>query len=66
MDQLCIDQDNIDEKNQEVSKMGQYYTNAEATLVNINIENKLSFENKRNFAAGVLKTIINSNWFTRS
>jgi hypothetical protein len=36
MDQLCIDQNNLEEKNQEVPKMRQYYDNAEITLISIN------------------------------
>jgi hypothetical protein len=35
MDQLCIDQNNIEEQDQEVTKMGQYYNSAFITLIAI-------------------------------
>ncbi|CAG8809664.1 4166_t:CDS:2, partial [Racocetra persica] len=46
---LCIDQFNVDEVNQEVPKMRQYYNNADATLIAINTEVKFNV-NKKEFA----------------
>src|SRR5207237_5857393 len=36
IDQFCINQENVKEKNQEVPKMRKYYNNAEVTLIAIN------------------------------
>jgi len=35
MDQLCIDQDNVTEKSEEIPKMRRYYNNTAATLIAI-------------------------------
>jgi Leucine-rich repeat (LRR) protein len=65
MDQLCIDQNNIEEKNQEVPKMGKYYSNADTVLISINTSAALN-ESRKEFAMKTLKKIINSQWFARS
>lgn len=62
MDQLCIDQDNNEEKAQEVKKMGQYYENSHVTLVSINTKIGEEVYN----LPEVLKKIVRSKWFTRS
>lgn len=70
MDQLCIDQENLEEKNQEVPKMGQYYGNAAVTLIPINYSikdiTKKGDYSKSNFFSNVVISIINSQWFQRS
>ena len=38
MDQMCIDQNNLREKQHEVSKMRDYYGNSTVTLIAINSE----------------------------
>lgn len=64
MDQLCINQDNIEEKNQEVPKMRQYYRNAAVTL--ISIQSKL-YEKETNLPQlNIIEKIIKSEWFSRS
>jgi len=68
MDQLCINQnekteEEIKEMNQEVPKMGQYYRNAETTLVVLNDElgdmSDISLMD-------ALRKIVESEWFSRS
>jgi len=59
MDQLCIDQTNIKEKEQEIPKMRQYYSNAVATLISINA-NATPNESKKEFAEETLEKIISS------
>jgi len=46
MDQICIDQTSTEEKNQEVPKMRQYYSNASVTLIPIqcNLEKEDSID----------------------
>jgi hypothetical protein len=68
MDQLCIDQNNIDEKNQEVSKMRQYYNNSAVTLISIQTNADFDKKNKLDYFnfIDVLGIVINSEWFTRS
>jgi len=66
MDQLCINQaesseETIKEMNQEVSKMRQYYSNAEITL--IAMDSKIDDTSD---VMEVLAKVVNSEWFTRS
>ncbi|CAG8628158.1 6477_t:CDS:2 [Ambispora gerdemannii] len=62
-DQLCINQNNPDEKSREVSKMRQYYSNADYTLISINTElGDISDVDLMD----ILKVIVRSEWFTRS
>ncbi|MCE8163463.1 MAG: HET domain-containing protein [Candidatus Moeniiplasma glomeromycotorum] len=64
MDQLCIDQSNEKERAEEIPKMRNYYNNSVVTLIAINAEvskNKESLEMKK-----ILRTIVNSEWFSRS
>jgi len=63
MDQLCINQEKNREKDKEVPKMKQYYSNATVTLISINT----SYGNEKNIdLEEVLKKIVNSEWFARS
>jgi hypothetical protein len=65
MDQLCIDQNNLEEKNQEVPKMRKYYNNAAVTL--IAIQSKLHPEIKSSISPiNIIEKIIKSEWFSRS
>jgi hypothetical protein len=68
MDQLCINQNNVEEKNQEVPKMRQYYGNAELTLIDIGsfIGEEINRENKYELTKHIIKQIVTSPWFTRS
>jgi hypothetical protein len=68
MDQLCIDQFNVDEVNQEVPKMRQYYGNAVATLIAIDAEiaKDIDKEDKPILAKYVIEKVITSEWFKRS
>ena len=61
MDQLCINQRSREEKEKEVKKMGQYYSNATVTLIAIhkNVKSSQDEEWDKNFL-GVLEKIINS------
>lgn len=63
MDQLCINQDDSEEKAQEVQKMRQYYNNSSATLVSINA--KVPSE-LLNYLPDILKMIVRSKWFNSS
>jgi len=68
MDQLCINQNNNEEKAQEIKKMHQYFSNADVTLiaVNTNAEEKNSNEEPTTFSLlSVLELILRSKWFTR-
>jgi len=38
MDQLCIDQDNPEEKSQEIPRMRQYYANSDVTLIAMHLD----------------------------
>jgi len=62
MDQLCIDQTNTEEKNQEVPKMRQYYSNSSATLVVINtkVNDVMDEEGEKKLATNSLKKIVSS------
>jgi len=76
MDQLCIDQNNSDEKAEEVRKMRQYYSDASVTLVVINTRlggNKIKFseDGERKLSKSldldkILKIVVKSEWFSRS
>ncbi|MCE8167820.1 MAG: HET domain-containing protein [Candidatus Moeniiplasma glomeromycotorum] len=72
MDQLCIDQNNLEEKNQEVPKMAQYYDESVLTLISINfkikdwIDNLYKTKSKEEVTREVMCKIIESEWFTRS
>jgi len=68
MDQLCINQNNSEEKAQEIKKMHQYFSNADVTLIAINTkaEEKNSSEEPTTFSLlSVLELILRSKWFTR-
>ncbi|RHZ36473.1 HET domain-containing protein [endosymbiont GvMRE of Glomus versiforme] len=69
MDQLCINQNNIEEKRREVRKMRGYYNNASVTLVAINTNTETieeENEEKQFDSLNLLKKIVDSQWFTRS
>jgi len=60
MDQLCINQadtkEGLEERNQEVPKMGQYYGNAAVTL--ISIQNEIN--EKKPLTIDIIEKIIQS------
>jgi len=64
VDQLCINQNSTEDKGNEVSKMRQYYGNAEATLTAI--DERVGDLNDIDLVDNVLSKIVNSEWFTRS
>ena len=70
MDQLCINQEDTEEgrkdREREVVKMRQYYSNADVTL--ISIQKRLNEEETDYLPSSieVIKQIINSEWFKRS
>ena len=70
MDQLCINQEDTEEgrkdREREVVKMRQYYSNADVTL--ISIQKRLNEEGTDYLPSSieVIKQIINSEWFKRS
>jgi len=64
MDQLCINQSDNEEKEQEVPKMRQYYSNAAVTL--IGIQAKAKTDDEELDLLDILKRITCSEWFTRS
>jgi len=66
MDQLCIDQENPEEKNQEVPKMRQYYSNAAVTLISIQTKLHKEITNFSLTPIDIIEKIIKSEWFTRS
>lgn len=48
-DQICIDQENINEKEKEIPKMGQYYKNAKVVVTIVdNMEDVIFTKNKEN------------------
>jgi len=59
MDQLCINQNNLEEKNSEVPQMQKYYDKSTVTLIAINTEIALE-ENKENLAREALAKIVSS------
>ncbi|MCE8163455.1 MAG: HET domain-containing protein [Candidatus Moeniiplasma glomeromycotorum] len=69
VDQLCINQsDERDEngktdKEKEVPKMRQYYNNATATLIAINMK---AASKTRPIPLEIIELVVNSQWFTRS
>ncbi|MCE8163458.1 MAG: HET domain-containing protein [Candidatus Moeniiplasma glomeromycotorum] len=68
MDQLCINQNSLEDKNQEVPKMKQYYSHSSATLIAIDTEirNEVDKESEVELAKHILKKIVTSPWFTRA
>jgi hypothetical protein len=68
MDQLCINQNSLEDKGQEVPKMRQYYSQSDATLIAVNakIGKGVNRENKVELIKHILKKIVDSPWFTRS
>ena len=70
MDQLCINQEDTEEgrkdREREIVKMRQYYSNADVTL--ISIQKRLNEEGTDYLPSSieVIKQIINSEWFKRS
>ena len=60
MDQLCIDQGNVAEKNQEVPKMRQYYNNAMVTLISINKDIRKKDSNILPPSLDILEAVVNS------
>ena len=69
IDQLCINQDDPQEKAEEIKKMHQYYSRAAVTLVSINTnaEEKNTKEDFKTFSLlSVLELVLRSKWFTRS
>jgi Leucine-rich repeat (LRR) protein len=82
MDQLCINQENspegIAERNREVPKMRQYYSNVDVTLIAIHsdllekvsgqMDKSRERENKQLVLdwPSILRIITNSEWFSRS
>ena len=68
MDQLCIDQSNITEKNQEIPKMGQYYSNATVTLIAIHKNLNITRESTTPFLLEreIITNVMLSEWFTRA
>jgi len=65
MDQLCTNQGDNEDKNREVPKMRQYYSNSSMTLMSID-GNLRSNDNLLPSLPDTLKKIISSKWFTRS
>ena len=57
------DKDGKSDKDKEVPKMRQYYTNASYTLISINTE---LGDTSNIDMMDILKKVINSEWFTRS
>jgi hypothetical protein len=78
MDQLCINQDDNEEKAQEVARMKQYFDNSTVTLISINTNTNLfrKFTNSKETTGSenkmdinlfnLMKMIIRSEWFSRS
>jgi hypothetical protein len=61
MDQICINQNSSEDKNQEVPKMRQYYGNTSANLIAIDAElGEVNKENEVELIKHILTKIVTS------
>jgi Leucine-rich repeat (LRR) protein len=66
IDQLCVNQEDEEEKAGEVKRMRKYYSGSDVTLVSINSNFCEENPKKSPPLVDVLKKIIRSDWFSRS
>ena len=75
--EICIEQTNLKEADEEVSKMRQYYSNVDVTLVAIHVDLLEELSSSRFPKGGsdkqlildwpsIIKAVTDSEWFTRS
>jgi hypothetical protein len=69
MDQLCVNQKDDEAISYQISKLGQYYSNATVTLTSIQARVLKEHEKKKKekdiCLLDVLEAIVNSRWFSR-